>query len=296
MQPGAITEATGRGLGASHGIDAYAAIMSFESEVLTLEIHDDVATLLLDHPERRNAMGPAFWADLPVAIETIEDAGARVIVLGATGPHFTVGLDLKSMALPRDESLSEAQRRTEAYREILRLQRSISAVADCRVPVIAAIHGSCIGGGIDLISACDVRLASADAVFSVRETKVAITADVGTLQRLPKVLTAGHVAELVYTGKDIDAERARAIGLVNDVYADREETLAAAQAMATEIAANSPLAVQGSKAILRASEELSVAQGLDLVALWNSAFLPSEDLTEAMVAFFHKRAPEFRGR
>jgi enoyl-CoA hydratase len=270
--------------------------MVFESDVLTLTIDDHVATLLLDSPERRNAMGPAFWTDLPRAIDALETAEARVVVLGATGPHFSVGLDLKAMGLPRDSEMSEAQRRFAAYTDIKRLQRAITAVADCRVPVIAAIHGWCIGGGIDLIAACDIRVASADAKFSVRETKVAITADVGTLQRLPKVLTAGHVAELVYTGKDIDAARAREIGLLNDVHPDRDAALAAAAAMAAEIAANSPLAVQGSKAMLRASDEMSVAQGLDLVALWNSAFLPSEDLTEAMMAFVQKRPPEFRGR
>ncbi len=270
--------------------------MVFESDVLSLSVVDHVATLLLDNPERRNAMGPAFWSDLPRAIDALETADARVAVLAATGPHFSVGLDLKAMGLPRDADLSEAQRRLAAYADIKRLQRSITAVADCRVPVIAAIHGYCIGGGIDLIAACDIRIAAADTVFSVRETKVAITADVGTLQRLPKVLTAGHVAELVYTGKDIDAARAREIGLVNDVHADRDAVLAAANAMAREIAANSPLAVQGSKAVLRASDAMSVEQGLDYVAVWNAAFLPSEDLSEAMVAFMQKRAPKFEGR
>lgn len=283
--------------------------MSFTSEVLGLDISEHVATLTLDNPDRRNAMGPAFWDDLPLAIAAIEsDSNARVVLIAANGPHFTVGLDLKAIGLFREEEPtgrersepgerhSEAQRRLRSYQDIKRLQNSISAVADCRLPVIAAIHGYCIGGGIDLIAACDIRIAAADAVFSVRETKVAITADVGTLQRLPKVLTAGHVAELVYTGKDIDAERARAIGLVNDVYADRDATVAAAWSMAGEIAANSPLSVQGSKAVLRASDEMSVQQGLDFVALWNAAFLPSEDLTEAMVAFMQKRSPTFRGR
>jgi enoyl-CoA hydratase len=252
---------------------------------------------MLDNVERRNAMGPAFWDDLPRAMSAIEaDPECRVVVLAANGPHFTVGLDLKSMGLARDDTASEAQRRFRSYHDIKRLQRSITSVADCRLPVIAAVHGYCIGGGIDLIAACDIRLASAEAVFSVRETRVAITADVGTLQRLPKVLTAGHVAELVYTGKDITAERASTIGLVNSVHVDREGTLAAAHSMAADIAANSPLSVQGSKAVLRASDELTVEQGLDFVALWNAAFLPSEDLTEAMVAFVQKRAPNFEGR
>ncbi len=272
--------------------------VTFASDVITLDVRDHVATLTLDNPERRNAMGPKFWEDLPRAIGAVEDdPAARCVVIVANGPHFTVGLDLKSMAGGgRVDGESQAQARLRSYHDIKRLQCSITAVADCRLPVIAAVHGYCIGGGIDLIAACDIRLAAADAVFSVRETKVAITADVGTLQRLPKVLTAGHVAELVYTGKDIDAARAREIGLVNDVHADRSALVEAAHAMAAEIAANSPLSVQGSKAVLRASDEMSVEQGLDYVAVWNAAFLPSDDLTEAMVAFMQKRTPTFEGR
>jgi enoyl-CoA hydratase len=272
--------------------------MSFESQVISIEREGHVATLWLDNEAKRNAMGPDFWADLPLAVEALTgDVDVRAIVIAANGPHFTVGLDLKSMggSMRRAEGESAATQRLRSYREVKRLQASISSVADCPVPVIAAVHGYCIGGGIDLICAADIRLASADAKFSVRETKVAITADVGTLQRLPKVLTAGHVAELVYTGKDIDAARAREIGLVNDVLADRDAVIDAARVMAGEIAANSPLAVQGSKAVLRAGEALTVEQGLDQVALWNSAFLPSDDLTEAMMAFVEKRKPEFRG-
>jgi enoyl-CoA hydratase len=179
---------------------------------------------------------------------------------------------------------------------VTRLQASITSVADCPKPVIAAVHGACIGAGIDLITACDIRLASTDAVFSVRETKMAIVADVGTLQRLPRVIGAGHAAELIYTGKDVDAARAKEIGLVNDVLADHDAVVKAARALAAEIAANSPLAVQGSKAILRRGADLTVAQGLDLVALWNTAFIHSEDLREAMTAFFEKRPPTFRGQ
>ncbi len=271
--------------------------MSFSSDVLSVRIAHHVATLTLDNPVRRNAMGPPFWDDLPKAIATIDGTpDIRAVVLCANGPHFTVGLDLKSMGAARVEGESQAQQRLRMYEDIKRLQASITAVGACRVPVIAAIHGYCIGGGIDLIAACDVRLASSDATFSVRETKVAITADVGTLQRLPNVLNAGHVAELVYTGKDINANRAREIGLVNEVYEDREATVDAALSMATEIAANSPLAVQGSKAVLRAGDDLTVEQGLEYVALWNAAFLPSDDLTEAMTAFLEKRAPRFHGR
>ena len=176
------------------------------------------------------------------------------------------------------------------------MQASVTAVADCPKPVIAAIHGYCIGGGVDVVSACDIRVASADAVFSVRETKVAIVADLGSLQRLPRIIGHGHVAELAFTGKDITAARAQEIGLVNDVFADADAVVAGALSMASEIAGNSPLAVEGTKAVLTAGEGRSVAEGLDYVAAWNAGFLQSDDLVEAMTAFMAKRPPEFRGR
>jgi enoyl-CoA hydratase len=244
-------------------------------------------------------MGPAFWDDLPVVMaEMGADDGVRAIVLAAKGPHFTAGIDLGMLGtiVEGGESGSAVSRRRNFLHMVARLQRSITSMADCPKPVIAAVHGACIGGGIDLISACDIRLASADAIFSVRETRMAMVADVGTLQRLPKILTAGHVAELVYSGKDIAAPRAREIGLVNDVLADHDAVVGAARTLAAEIAANSPLAVQGSKTVLRRGEGLSVEQGLDLVGLWNAAFIQSDDLTEAVAAFFEKRPPEFRGQ
>jgi enoyl-CoA hydratase len=180
-------------------------------------------------------------------------------------------------------------------RGLKRLQGSINAVADCPKPVIAAVHGYCIGGGVDLITACDIRMASSDALFSVRETKIAIVADLGTLQRLPGIVGRGHVAELALSGKDITAERAQSIGLVNDVLADHDTLLKATYELAAEIAANSPLVVQGTKAVLRAGEGRSVAEALDYVGIWNAAFLQSNDLVEAMTAFMEKRAPRFTG-
>ena len=272
--------------------------MPFRSDVLSIERDGHVATLWLDSPDRRNAMGPEFWNDLPVAMaELSADSDVRAVVLAARGRSFTVGLDLRTMAgtVSGSGDGSTASRNLAMYREIKRLQGSITSVAECPVPVIAAIHSHCIGGGVDLVTACDIRLASADAVFSVRETKIAIVADVGTLQRLPKILSAGHVAELAYTGKDVDAERARAIGLVNDVLPDADTVQKAAQEMAAEIAANPPLAVQGTKAVLRAGESMTTDQALDHVALWNTGFLQSDDLAEAMSAFGEKRAPRYTG-
>lgn len=273
-----------------------------DSEVFTIERDGNVATLWLDNPEGRNAMGQAFWDGLPRMVDEIaDDADIRAVVLAAKGPHFCVGLDLKTMGAMGSGGGGASGRASKAsgsaafLRNVKRLQASISAVADCPKPVIAAIHSWCIGGGVDLVSACDVRLAAADAKFSIRETKLAIVADVGTLQRLPKIISAGHVAELAYTGKDITADRARDIGLVNDVFPDADATVRAAREMAAEIAANSPLAVQGTKAVLKACENRSVEEGLDYVAVWNAAFLQSNDLMEAMTAFVEKRAPRYAG-
>ncbi len=273
------------------------------SDVLTLETEGHLATLWLDRPEARNAMGPAFWADLPVVMaEVSADPEVRVVVIAARGPQFSVGLDLKSMGGILSgggggAGPTSAGARAAAIRAgVLDMQGSINAVADCPKPVIAAVHGYCIGGGVDLIAACDIRLASADALFSVRETKMAIVADLGSLQRLPRIIGKGQVAELAFTGKDITAARAREIGLVNEVFPDVDSLLAGARALAGEIAANSPLVVQGTKAVLTACEDRTVAEGLDYVATWNAGFLQTDDLVEAMTAFMEKRPPNFTGR
>jgi len=304
--------------------------VTLHSDVLAVERDGQVATLWLDRPEARNAMGPDLWADLPRAMaELSADPEVRAVVVAARGPHFSVGLDLKSMgalvsgagagaggggdgdgSTAGDSSPSQAGQagqvgqagqtsqaaRARATRAtVLRLQAAVTSVAQCPKPVVAAVHGYCIGGGVDLIAACDIRLASADAVFSVREAKVAIVADLGSLQRLPQIVGAGHLAELAFTGKDIDADRALRIGLVNDVYDDHDAVVAAARSLAAEIAANSPVAVQGTKAVLAANDGRTVAEGLDYVATWNAGMLSSDDLVEAMTAFMEKRPPHFEG-
>ncbi len=283
-------------------------ITKFESPVLTLEQDEFVATAWLDRPEARNAMGIDLWRDLPRAMAAVsEDNSVRAVVIAAKGPHFSVGLDLKAMGNllsggdgetggSGGSAPSMAARARGARNEVLRLQESITAVAECPKPVIAAVHGYCIGGGVDLIAACDIRLSSADAIFSVREAKMAIVADLGSLQRLPAIINAGHLAELAFTAKDISAERAKEIGLVNDVGGDGEAVLKAARELAAEIAANSPIAVQGTKAVLKANEGRTVAEGLDYVATWNAGQLASDDLIEAVSAFMEKRSPKFTGR
>jgi enoyl-CoA hydratase len=266
-------------------------------EVFEIERAANVSTLWLANPERKNAMGPAFWDELPHAMAELgADPETRVVILAARGDHFSVGLDLAAMGgtlADGGEPSSGAGARMRLLHEIGRLQRSISSVADCPKPVVAAISGWCIGGAIDLITACDVRVASATARFSVRETRIAIVADVGTLQRLPGIVGRGVAAELCLTGDDFDATRAHAIGLVSSVHPDAAATVAAARDLAGRIAANSPLAVQGTKRVLRYCEGKSVEDGLAFVATWNAAFIQSDDLGEAVAAFFEKRRPRF---
>jgi enoyl-CoA hydratase len=272
--------------------------MTTVSEVFSIERDGHVATLWLDSPERRNAMGPEFFTDLPALMDELsDDESVRAVVIAAKGPAFTVGLDLKTMGggLGGEGSSSTASAANRLYKNVLRLQHAFNAIADCPKPVISAVHGWCIGGGVDLVTASDIRLCAADAKFSVRETKIAIVADLGTLTRLPRVIAKGHAAELAFTGKDIDADRALRIGLVNDVMPDVDTLHKAAWELAAEIAANSPLVVQGTKQVLRACEDRTVPEGLDYVAAWNAGHLRSHDLVEAMTAFMEKRPPQYKG-
>ena len=269
--------------------------MEFSSTTLSIEVHGHVATLWLDRPEKMNAISTDMWLDFPRAIAAIADNDAiRAVVLAGRGKSFCVGIDLASLATAPD--LSSASGCLAQLHNTRMCQDAITAVAQCPVPVVAAIHCHCLGAGVDLATACDIRLASQDALFGVRETKIGIVADVGTLQRLPGVVSAGHVAELAYTGKDISAARAEKIGLVNDVYADQEAVLNAALELAGEIAGNAPLAVRGTKFILQQGENLTNEQSLMLNGLWTMVTsLNSNDLKEAMQAFMEKRAPDFKG-
>ena len=277
-----------------------------QSSVISTEFDGHVATVWLDRPEARNAMAPEFWEDFPDIIDALgADPETRAIVIAARGASFTAGIDLKAFgpvfmsggADPEAASVpnSDVGKRMALYQSIKRLQRTFSSVADCPKPVIAAVHSHCIGAGVDLITACDIRYASEDAVFSVRETKIAMVADVGTLQRLPHIVDPGSLAERVYTGRDVSAREAEDMGLVGRVYPDADSVRTAAHEVAHEIAANSPLAVQGAKAVLKAGEGRSIAENLDYIALWNSSFLASNDFVEATSAFLQKRPPEFTG-
>jgi len=258
-----------------------------------------IVTVTLTGPNKGNAMGPDFWREMPALFTALDrDDQVRVIVIRGSGDHFSYGLDLVGMMSELSPLITGsplAAGRAKLLRLIEDMQQACDRVARCKRPVIAAIHGWCIGGGLDLASACDVRLASRNAKFSLREVRLAIVADVGSLQRLPRIIGAGHLRELAYTGKDIDAARAERIGLVNDVFDTPEAMFAAADALAAEIAAQSPLVSSGIKQVLDYCEDKSTADGLRYVATWNAAFLQSNDLAEAVQAFMMKRAPVFTG-
>ena len=272
---------------------------------VTVERRDHVAVVWLDRPDQRNAFAPEFWVSFPTIIDELgDDPEIRAVVVAAKGPAFTVGIDLKAFGPSLvtgniDPTAptpgSPVAQRTQTRRLVKTMQRTFSSLAECPKPAIAAVHGYCIGAGVDLITACDIRYSSVDAIFSIRETRLAMVADVGTLQRLPRIIDPGSVAELAYTGRDFDAGEAASLGLVTRLLPDAEATIAAAIETAEAIAANSPLAVQGTKAVLRAGDGRTVDEALDYVALWNAAFLHSNDLGEAMASFMERRNPEFRG-
>lgn len=266
-------------------------------ESMRVERAGGIADVCMIGPGKGNAMGPAFFRELPELFTSLDrDENVRAVVVRGDKGTFTYGLDLNAMAGSLVPHLAPGNLATERARLldlILDMQRGFDAVERCRKPVIAAVAGPCIGGGVDLISACDVRLASRDVKFSVREVKVAIVADMGSLQRLPRIIGHGHTRELAFTGRNIDAERALRIGLVNDIYDDEAQLLDAARAMAREIADNPAVVVQGIKQVLSFGESARIADGERFVAVWNAAFLASTDLQEAMTAFMERRPPKF---
>ena len=258
-------------------------------------VKDGIATVTIT----TKTMPPAFFpACGEVFAELGADSAVRCVVVHSSQDCFSYGLDLPATFTELGPLFAGggAATRGQLLATIRRWQGCFTAIARCPAPVIAAVHSWCVGGGLDLISACDVRLASLDTVISLREAKVAIVADLGSLQRLPAIIGQGVTRELAFSGKDIDAQRAKEIGLVNTLHPSKEATLEAAYALASEIAANSPLVVAGIKQVLDFAEGKSLEAALEYVATWNAAFLASEDLAEAATAFMEKRAPVYTGR
>lgn len=266
-----------------------------EYQAFVVELSGNVAHVQINRPEKINAMNAAFWTEIIDIFQWIEDTDAvRAVVLSGAGKHFSSGIDLMMLASVANDLGKDVGRNARLLRrKILELQASFNAVDNCRKPVLAAIQGYCIGGAIDLISACDMRYAAEDAQFSIKEIDIGMAADVGTLQRLPRIIGDGMLRELAYTGRQFGAEEARSIGLVNRVYADQESLLAGVFEIAHEIAAKSPIAVTGTKAMISYMRDHTVNDGLEYVATWNSAMLQSNDLRVAIAAHMSKQKPEF---
>jgi enoyl-CoA hydratase len=262
-----------------------------------LTIADEVAHLQLSRPAELNTMNRAFWRELPGILHDIDRrAAARVVVLSSTGKHFTAGMDLSVFSGPgigNSPGIEVGRQREQLRRTVLELQDSFNAIEKVRMPVLAAIQGGCIGGGVDMISACDMRYCTEDAFFCIAEINIGMTADVGTLQRLPHLIPSGMVRELAYTGRRLPAARAREIGLVNEVYPTHEAMLAAVLATAKEIAEHSPLAVHGTKVMLNYTRDHSVADALDYMAVWQTGMFQPTDMMESFAARGEKRPPRF---
>ena len=268
-----------------------------ELETLRLDVADHIARVTLNRPQALNTMNAAFWTDMVEIFDAIDaDASVRAVVLASTGKHFTAGLDLKWAAEDGLASRnSEVGRSREHFRrKVKKMQETFNVIDRCRVPVIAVVHGGCIGGGVDLVTACDIRIGTADCFFTIQEINVGIVADVGTLQRIPYLLPQGLVRELAYTGRRFAAEEALRFGFVNSVHPDQDAALDAAMAMARDIASKSPLAIAGVKQVLNHGRGRGLDDGLEYVALWNAAMLPGEDSQLAIQGQMTKQPPKFK--
>jgi len=276
-----------------------------ELTCFSVDVRDRVAHVRMIRPERANSMIPAFWRELPQIVDELSaDAGARAVVLSAEGRHFCSGMDTSVFTSSggvaagdgaAGASARSAARRAEQFRSTaMRLQHAISSLERSRVPVLCAVQGACIGGGLDLVTAADLRYATEDAFFSIHEINIGMAADVVTLQRLPTLVAPGIVAELAYTGRRMPAARAHEVGLVNEVYPDAATMLEAVHATAVEIAAKSPLAIWSTKRTIAYAREHTTADGLEQIAVWNASMLDPDDMAEAFTARAERREPSYR--
>lgn len=264
-----------------------------------VETSNHVAHVRMIRPERANSMIPEFWQELPEIVDQLSAGGdARVIVLSAEGRHFCSGMDLSVFAgnnnVSSQEHSKHGSRQRAALRSgVLELQRTFSCLEESRLPVLSAIQGACIGGGIDMVSATDLRYATEDAFFCIQEINIGMTADVGTLQRMPKLVPEGVVRELAYTGRNMAAAEAKERGFINETYGDQDEMLEAVLEIAGEIASKSPMAIWGTKRTLNYGRDHSVADGLEYIATWNAAMFDTDDMAEAFRAGTEDRDAEF---
>lgn len=270
--------------------------MSYQCFDVTIE--NQIAHIVLNRPDQRNSMIREFWEELPRIVQDIDDnARARVIVISSTGPHFSSGLDVSVFSSSAFEDADDPLLRRQAglrfYENVRLMQETFSCLENSRLPVLAAIQGGCIGGGVDLITACDMRYATADAFVTIYEINIGMTADVGTFPRIFKLIPEGVARELAYTGRRMPAAEAQAAGLVNRVFPDQETMLQEVMEIAREIASKPPLAIYGCKRMANYSRDHSTADTLDYVRLWNASMLQRDEILEAMQAKMEERAGEF---
>jgi enoyl-CoA hydratase len=264
-------------------------------------IKNNIAHIVLNRPKKRNSMIHEFWDELPLIVKEIDsNSKARVIVLSSTGPHFTAGLDLSvfgsSIKTSTDADAQEKLQRQEGARffdTVKYMQEAFSCLDNCRLPVLAAIQGGAFGGGVDLITACDMRYMTADGFITIYEINIGMTADVGTFPRITKLIPEGVVKELAYTGRRLTAAEALTHGLINEIYPDHKTMLNGVMKIAAEIATKAPLAVYGSKRIINYARDHSTDDTLDYIGIWNASMLQSAEIKEAIKASAEKREGDF---
>ena len=272
----------------------YSFIMIYESFKVTIENH--IATVSLNRPDKANSLHEKAWDELQQVFENLDDTPeVRVIVLAAEGRVFCAGIDLAMlMDIQQLQGVKCEGRKREMLRKtVLKLQDTITAIERCRKPVLAAVHGACVGGGVDIISACDMRYATQNAYFCIKEIDMGMVADLGTLQRLPKIIPVGIANELAYTGRKMYGEEATRIGLTNNVFETKEDMMAHVMDIAKNIASKSPISIRGTKEMLLYTRDHSVADGLNYMAAWNAAMFVSDDLMAAFAASMSKEQAQF---
>lgn len=264
-------------------------------KTLTVSIENHIAHIQLSRPEALNSMIPEFWSELPAVVRQIDaEAEARVVVISSQGKHFSAGMDLSVFTEMGKNFSGEPARRAERMRRmVLELQDSFNALEEVRLPVLVAMQGGVIGGAVDMISAADCRYCTANTYFTIKETELGMTADVGTLQRLPHLIPQGLVRELAFTGRNMDATEAKSCGLVNQVFEDQASMLAAVMKIAGNIAMHSPMAVAGCKEMINYTRDHAVSDSLRYMATWQSGMFQMPDVQEAMAAGKQKRLPDY---
>tara|TARA_R110002153_G_scaffold72875_2_gene190384 strand:- start:52509 stop:53381 length:873 start_codon:yes stop_codon:yes gene_type:complete len=264
-------------------------------ETLSVSIDQHIAHIQLSRPEALNSMIPIFWHELPATVRKIdEQSAARVIVISSQGKHFSAGMDLSVFTQMGKDFTGEPARRGERMRRmVLELQDSFNALESVRMPVLVAMQGGVIGGAVDMVCAADSRYCTADTFFTIKETEIGMTADVGTLQRLPHLIPQGLVRELAYTGRNMGAVEAKECGLVNQVFADQASLLEGVMKIAAQIAGHSPLAVAGCKEMINYTRDHTVADALNYMATWQTGMFQMPDIQEAMTAAKERRKPVY---